>query len=132
MNSFFSWGDLLIFFCSLVISFIALRKSIHTQNKANTIQEKLVLIEEQREYDRKTRSLQARMCAELRKKSKGYWLYLINFGEAEARNVRIKLDRIPLINHPAAVQGMHIPSFIGPNSEVGCPLSITQDCHPPF
>jgi len=132
VNNFFSWGNLLISFCSLVISFIALRRSIHAQNEANAIQKKLVFIEEQREYDRKTRTLQARLCAELRKKIKGYWLYLINFGEAEAHNVRIKLDGIPLINHPAAVQGMHIPSFIGPNSEVGCPLSITQDCYPPF
>jgi len=132
MSNFVSWGSLLVSFCSLVVSIIALWKSSRAQDEANELQRKLVCIEEQREYDRKAELLQANLYAELIKINRSYRLCLVNSGKAEARNIRIKLDGVPLDNHCAAVKGISIPSYIGPNSEVSFPLAISLDCSPPF
>lgn len=61
MKDFVSWGDLLISFCSLVVSIIALWKSSRVQDEANKLQRRLVYIEEQRERDQKAELLQANL-----------------------------------------------------------------------
>ena len=132
MKDFVSWGDLLISFCSLVVSIIALWKSSRVQDEANKLQRKLVYIEEQRERDQKAELLQANLHTQLIKVGKGYRLFLHNSGKAEARNIRIKLDGVSIENHCAFVKGSSIPSCIGPDSEVSLLLAISLDCYPPF
>ncbi|SFE28084.1 hypothetical protein SAMN04324257_01188 [Thermoanaerobacter thermohydrosulfuricus] len=81
--------EFLISIISLIVSIIAVWISYSTQKRNNEIQQRLVHIEEQREYDRKIKSRQANLHAELRKEERGYKLYLINSGESEARNIRV-------------------------------------------
>jgi archaellum component FlaG (FlaF/FlaG flagellin family) len=114
---------------SLIMAIIAVWISYSTQNKANEIQQRLVHIEEQREYDRKIKSRQANLRAELRKDERAYKLYLINSGEAEARNIRIKIDGEPLEQHCAFVKGQSIPSYIGHNSEISCLMAFYFGCY---
>lgn len=132
MKDFVSWGDLLISFCSLVVSIIALWKSSRVQDEANKLQRKLVYIEEQRERDQKAELLQANLHAQLIKVGKGYRLFLHNSGKAEARNIRIKLDGVPFEDHYAFLKGSSIPSCIGPDSEVSLPFATSLGCGPSF
>jgi len=105
------------------------------------MEKKLIRIEEQRDYDKKIKSLQADLRAVLRKEqgfsssgkiTTSYRLYIINRGETEARNIRIKLDGIPIEEHCALVKGFPMPSSIPPNDEVSYLLSVSFDCHSPF
>jgi hypothetical protein len=111
MSDFVSWGSLLISFCTLVVSIIAFWK---------------------RERDRRIELLQANLYAILIKVGKSDRLLLVNSGKAEARNIRIKLNGVPIEDHCAFLKGMTIPSYIGPTSQVSFPLGISHDCSPPF
>jgi len=128
-----SWVGIGIGAGSLIISTIAVWISSRAQNKAVAAQKRIVEIEEQREKERHTRSLQAQLQPQLRKSStSSYRLYLSNSGKAEACNVEVILDSKSLNEHCAAVKGDSIPTRIGANSEVSCLLNITFECAPPF
>ncbi|MBT9143080.1 MAG: hypothetical protein DDT32_01483 [Syntrophomonadaceae bacterium] len=127
-----SWAEF-IAVCSLVVSTVAIYMSWKASREANAAQRRIVDIEEQREQERRLSALQALLRPQLRKTEKGSdRLYLVNSGKAEARNVRVELDGVPLNKHRAAVVGNDIPAHIGPNSEVSCVLAFTFGCAPPF
>mgnify|MGYP001771060955 CR=1 FL=1 len=83
------------------------------------------------ERERRLSALQASLYPRLSRTERGERLYVVNSGKAEARNVRVKLDGVPLNEHPVAVRGSDIPTLIGANSEVSCVLAITLDSPPP-
>lgn len=119
--------------CSLVVSVVALLVSYRAQREANAAQRRIVEIEEQRERDRQMQRCQARLQPELRRQVSGsYRLYLVNHGESEARNIRVRLDGKPIREHCAAVQGDTLPDRVGPGGEVSCLLAISLDCAPPY
>ena len=133
MTDAFSLGSVIISAVSLVVSVVAAWKSLQAQREANIAQRRIVEIEEQREQERRLTASQAFLSPQLRKTERGsYRLYLVNSGKAEARNVRVKLDGVPLGEHPVAVEGDNLPVRVGPNSEVSCILAITLSCAPPF
>jgi len=118
---------------SLIVSVAALVVSLRAQREANAAQRRIVGIEEQREQEKRQDALKARLLPELRETaSNSYRLCLTNLGEAEARNVRVRLDGVPITEHHAAVQGDYLPSLVGPGSEISCLLGISFDCAPPF
>lgn len=119
--------------CSLLVSIIALGLSYRAQREANAAQRQMLAIEQERERERQMHRREALLQAQLRAVSRGsYRLYLVNRGEAEARNVRIRLDGRPISEHCAAVQGETLPYRVGPDSEVSCLMGISHDCSPPF
>ncbi len=133
MSDFSSWTSNIIAGLSLIVSVIALALSLRAQRDANAAQRRIVEIEEQREYERRLEARQAWVQPELRETGSGSdRLYLVNHGMAEARNVRVSLDGVPLAEHHAAVRGDSMPPLIGPGAEVSCLLGISHDCAPPF
>lgn len=133
MGDLAAWAGVFIAIASLIVSIIAMLKSMHAQHEANAVQRRIVHIEERREEERQLGSHQARLRLELRNMGSGsYRLYLINDGMAEARNVRVILDDLPLDAHQTGVRGEILPSLVGPNAEVSCFLRITLGCQPPF
>jgi len=128
-----SWATVILGGLSLIVSIIALRKGIRAQREANAAQFRIIKIEEQREQERRLELLQAKLQPQLRKTERGsYRLYLINFGMAEARNIRVRLDGKELSNHDAFIQGENMPTHVGPGAEISCLLAITSHCSPPF
>jgi hypothetical protein len=78
-------------------------------------------------------SLQAQLQPELRETGRGSErLFLVNHGMGEARNIRVKLDGVPLAKHCAAVRGDSMPSLVGPGGEISCLLGTDLQCAPPF
>jgi hypothetical protein len=125
-----SWASVVIAAVSMVVSLIAMFKSNKAQQEANAAQRKLVKIEEDRELERRSGSLEAHLKPSLRKMGSSYRLYIENSGAAEARNVRISMDGVPLSEH--RVGGDQIPLIIGPSSEASCLLALSLANHPPF
>ena len=113
--------DLWVSIASLILSVIAIYCSNKLQKQSNKLQERIVRIEEEREHERKIKSRQANVSAELQKCGKGYKFYLINSGESEAKNIQIKLNKEPLediiAKHMIIMNGP-LPSNIGPNSKI--------------
>ena len=118
---------------SLVVAIVALCKSGAAQRVANDAQRRLVDIEEHRETDRLAREQRAEPRLELRETSPhGYRLYIINRGQAAARNIDIRIDERPLAEHPSLVEGETVPTVIGPDAEASCALALHMQCTPPF
>jgi len=116
---------------SLVVSIVAILVGWKAHREANAAQRRIVEIEEQRERERRLSALQASLYPRLiRTERESYRLYLVNSGKAEARNVRVKLDGVPLNEHPVAGRRSDIPTLIGANSEVSCLLFITRGSPP--
>ncbi|MCR4433801.1 MAG: hypothetical protein NUV70_07120 [Caldiserica bacterium] len=133
MADFLSWAGVIIGGLSLIVSGVAMWGSWKAQREAAAAQKKIAEIEEKREKEKILSSRQAFLHPELRKTDKGsYRLYLVNSGKAEARNVQVKLDGVPLKDHHAAVKGDEMPTLIGPNGEVSCLLALSLGCTPPF
>ena len=127
------WVAILISAVSLLFSFFAFRRSSGAQREANAAQQRIVEIEERREHDR----LAEAKCAELRPELRAsggnsYRLYIANAGVVEAKNVRVIMDGQPLAEHPAAARNDAMPTFVGPQSEIGCLLRLHTQCQPPF
>lgn len=116
-----SWASVVISALSLFVSVIAVWKSSRAQREANDTQKRVVEIEEQRDRERRERACQADLRPQLRRSDELWRLYLINRGQAEARNVRVTLDGEPLHEHPVGTMG-GMPTQVGPNSEVSCVL----------
>lgn len=127
-----SWVGIIIAMGSLVVAIIAMRKSLDAQREANSAQRRVVEIEEGRERQRRLASLQAKLRAELRGVRGADRLYLVNDGEAEARNVQVRLDGKPFAEHCAVIGDSSLPMFVGARAEVSCLLAIYQQCAPPF
>lgn len=132
MADIFPLASVIISAVSLVTSIFATWKSLRAQREANIAQKRIVEIEEQREKERHLAATQAQLIPRLRKTDGGlYRLYLVNSGHAEARNVRVELDGMPLHEHPTAIEGEDLPVLVGPSSEVSCCLALWNK-KPPF
>ena len=117
---------------SLVVAIIALILSTRSHRKSNSTQQQLFEIEKQRQNDRQEQKLSAQLFTELLKKGNSYRLVLINRGYAEARNIRVMMDGMPLAEHKVAVSNDSLPDVVGANSEVSCLLGISHENVPPF
>lgn len=121
-----AWAGVIVGLGSLVVAIIAFRKSSAAQHR-------IIEIEEQRDHERKTESLQASLRPELRKTGKHtHRLYLVNEGACDARNIQVEMDGKPLSEHPAAVKNAPMPDLVGPKGEIGCILGLHMQCTPPF
>ncbi len=112
---------------SLVVSIIALRKGQSTQQR-------VLAIEEEREADRKRRALKAELQARIVKDERNNdWLEINNRGEAAATEVDVRLDGIPVADHPGVgVQQDELVQMIGPHSNARYLLILTMQECPPY
>jgi hypothetical protein len=117
---------------SLIVAIIALIFSIVSNQKAIANQKRLVEIEEQREQERQNQKSSAQLRPELRRVEKSKRLVIKNYGDAEARNVRIIMDGKPLAEHKTSLSNVHMPELVGAYSEISCVLAINKDNAPPF
>ena len=117
---------------ALLVSLFALLESAKANRKANAIQKKQIEIEERKVEESREAEKRAAFMVDLREKRNAHGLYLSNYGQAEARNVRVKLDGKPLSEHRAAVSNDPMPTFVGAGSDIGCTLAISSGCAPPY
>ena len=118
---------------SLMVAVIAFALSKRSADRVSRLQERIVHIEEQREERQLSASRQANLKAELRRPTRNSErLYIVNSGQAEARNIRVELDAKPLAEHPAAVSNDHMPRAVGANNDISCFLAIRSGITPPF
>lgn len=111
----------------------ASRESNDLIKKQVAIQERLTQIEQSREHAKKIQSLRAKVCAVVRESDRGSWkLVVTNTGQSTARNVIIKLDDKPLMEHDALPNNVTEIKSIGPMSDISFFLCFTRNCHPPF
>lgn len=123
-----SFVTFLVSIISIIIAIIALTTSIRTQKRQ-------LAIEEKREQDRLSEMNKADLTAQLVSKSSrphDYLLRIENKGLSEARDLKILLDDLPILKHPAIPQGLEEIRQIGPQSPVQYLMDISQDNHPPF
>ena len=129
-----SFLSLLINACSLLISGLAAALAWWAHKQALQVQKRLLKIEEEREQERKLSASKARLTAELRKKENYWAVYIINSGDAEARNVEVMLNGKPAAEHPGTFRGVPIPTLIGPEASISFPLiwGLNTEWGPPF
>lgn len=127
---------------SFVVSIFALGVSYCTQGKANKLQQRIVEIEEQRDRDMINATQKADLRAEIGEiEGCSARLFIKNDGASEARNIRVKMDGVPIEEHPA---GNKISDQVGPHAVISCDLIIGDTSisfirmptsvrkHPPF
>ena len=133
MVDYISLVGLVVAFVSLCVAIMAYAKSYKTQDKTIALQQRLIQIEEGRDQLSLVKASSAKLRAELREfERSSYKLCIANDGESMARNVRIELGDMPLIDHQAFLRGVKMPDFIGSKSEITCPIAIHLGCAPPF
>lgn len=122
---FATWAGIVIAGISLIVAAISLWKSDRAQREANAAQRRIVEIEEQREQDRVGESRRAVVRVALRRTGNAFRLCIQNVGQAEARNLKIRLDGIPASEHPVVPGGQTFPTMVGPGAEVGLLMALT-------
>jgi hypothetical protein len=133
MSELAAWAGDVVSILALVVSVMALRKSTQAQREANLAQKRIVEIEEAREKDRLVETKRAEIRAALRKTgSSSYRIYIINDGQAGARNIVAMMDGKPYREHRGAMREFDVPATLGPNSEASLPIGIHSGCVPPF
>ena len=127
------WAAILISCISLCVAIITYVKSAKTQDKTVELQQRLVHIEEGRDQLSLLKANSAKLRAELQESERNsYRLCIANDGNAPARNVRVELGGMSLVDHPAFPSGAEMPNLVGPRSEIKCGLSIHLNCATTF
>lgn len=124
---------------ALVHSWLAGRKASRAMREANdlakqnvAIQERLAQVEQSREHARLTQSRQAALRPELRPTERGgQRLFIANTGQAEARNVTVKLDGAAVLEHPAVSSSEPEKKLVGAGAEVSYLLATSRGKPPP-
>jgi len=133
MVDYISLIGLVVAFVSLCVAIMAYAKSYKTQDQTIALQQRLIQIEEGRDQLSLIKASSATLRAELREfERSSYKLCIANDGASVARNVRIELGDMPLVDHQAFPRGVKMPNFIGPKSEITCPIAIHLGCAPSF
>lgn len=118
---------------SVCVAGLSLAAAVYFGVKNSRLQQRLVELEQEREKARYVQSLQAVLRAEIQNaRHVSSSLVISNNGKGTARNVKVLLDAVPLLEHGAIPQGVEKVDLIGPESEISCPVAFTQACHPPF
>lgn len=119
---------------ALIISALAWRSSRKTERQ-------FLEIETARERDRLSKArkafLMARMTREERLRGGAglqsvFYLVIENRGEAEARDIRLRLDGRPFREHCAGLADFKDPQRLGPGSPLRYQLALAFECVPPF
>lgn len=130
-------------FWSLVVSALALVVSIwahyrmgRLKRESNTLQERLVELEEEREADRRRRQKSADLSAQLDQRpgrnGPRTMLVIENGGRGLAENVRVHPDGTPVHEHGHVLHDEPTIAKIGSGSESPILLAVHKQHHPPF
>jgi len=119
---------------AIIVSILAFRKSLKTQNR-------LVDIEEVREKDRLAEKNKANLTAKIIKEAlprsgsikidTNYYLQIENKGSSEARDVKVVLDGKPLLEHPTILKNIEEITQVGPNTDFRYLLVLSMQGRPP-
>lgn len=117
-------------------------RSASAAETANTIQTRLVEIEEQRQQDSAMEATRAVLVAEVEriprvlgsgKEIKDFHLVVRNLGVAAAERLDIRLEGKPIAEHGRAMARQPVSEMIvGARSRLHFPLTVTPDWGPPF
>jgi len=121
--------------CSLVFAVISFRKSHFIEKRQLEIielQEKEKAIERTQAYLFAVIEKQPLQSANLRRQALKDVLVIRNEGFCEARNVVVRLDAKPLMEHPAIPKGLTEINYIGAKSTIGYDLALCMEVSPPF
>lgn len=86
------WASVVLSVVAIWVSIWAVKRANSAQRESNTYQARLVALEEGREARRDEECRKAVLRGEIQHKGNGYRLYIINGGQAEARNIRVTMD----------------------------------------
>lgn len=118
---------------SVCVAVLSLAAAVYFGVKNIRLQQRLLELEQEREKAKYVQSLQAQIRAGLRETGPSSWrLVVANTGRGTARNVRARLDGVPLLEHDAIPGGEQEVMTIGPDSEISYCMAITRACRPPF
>lgn len=119
-------------FASLVISATALAVSIlslvvaYLVGRAQTsVQERLLALEATRERARLREGRRAKVTGQITKLGGSHRLILRNDGGGSARQLRVRLDGGPVLEHPLVPRGQDEVGELGPGAEAGYLLART-------
>jgi hypothetical protein len=111
---------------ALIVSLVALYKSVRSAKLGNEIQRRLLGIEHARERDRLAERDGAAVRAEIIKGPKGAWdIRIHNRGPSEARNIQVYLDDIPLAQSARVHARSAAPFVLGPGTHRDFPVQLT-------
>jgi len=131
--------SLIISILSIVISAIAIIVAIWTHSRSHKLQKRIVNLEETRERDRLNTKQKANLTAQIKREktvrgievNNAEFLVIENKGFAEARNITVKLDKKPLLEHKVTADRKEV-KIIGPQSQIQYRLLFTMQVYPPF
>lgn len=125
--------QILLAAAAIGVSVMALIRGGRTQTRLVKVDERLVAIEETRESDRQLDSRKARLTAFVARDAIGnrHVLRIENSGSAEARDVKVLLDGVPVFEHPAVLRLGDEKAIVGPNSHVHYGFILTSGTLPP-
>lgn len=116
----------------LVAVYFGLRDH-HLQRKYTALQQRLVEIEEIREQERNKTIKKAQLSACIEEYGRNnHRLFIVNEGNAEARNIHLKMDGETFEKHRAALRGEGEINCIGAHSSATKLLALSMGCAPPF
>ena len=118
---------------SLLISMCSVGVAVWAHVRHHSLQKRIVDIEEEREQDRKRDATKADLTASMgRFPSGGHKLVIKNLGESEARDIRVRMDDKPILEHEAVPHNHDEIHSIGPHSEIEYKLGLSSQTGPPF
>jgi hypothetical protein len=104
---------------ALLVALVALLVAAWTSQKQTRLQSRLVRIEEARDLDRQMAGSQAQLEGKLfaGNARMSAHLRITNVGAAAARNIRITVDKLPILEHPGFRQNV-LPETIAQGASV--------------
>jgi hypothetical protein len=89
-------------------------------------------IESSAEEEAGHRVQKARLTAALVQDGSAHCLLITNSSDALATSVRVKVDDVPLLEHPTIPRGTQEVGEVGPRSSIRYLMALTFQQHPPF
>jgi len=120
---------------SLLFAVIAFKKSHRLEKRHLEITEKQDI---ERAIEQKKAKLFAAIekqhiqSANLRRQAMKDVLIIRNEGLCEARDIIVRIDNKPIMEHPAIPNGLTEIKSVGPNSSIGYDLALNMGKYPPF
>ena len=115
---------------AVIVSLWSAVQSYRSVKRQNKWQERLLHLEEAESRNRSTASQSAKLRAVLDRIGKSPALLVMNDGAAEARDISIKIDGIPIAQHRNVLSGEQEVRQLGPGGSARYILALTSGTPP--